>query len=66
MNNQQLIDFLNKIRQNIESFSLTVSKGEVDTKEASVIIKETKNNLTHLQNILKAEESLREMKASNR
>ena len=66
MNNQQLIDFLNKIRQNIESFSLTVSKGEVDTKEASVIIKETKNNLAHLQNILRAEESLREMKASNR
>ena len=66
MNNQQLIDFLNKIRQNIESFSLTVSKGEVDTKEASLIIKETKNNLTHLQNIVRAEESLREMKASNR
>jgi hypothetical protein len=66
MNNQQLIEFLNKIRQNIESFSLTVSKGEVDTKEASLIIKETKNNLTHLQNIVRAEESLREMKASNR
>ena len=66
MNNQQLIEFLNKIRQNIESFSLTVSKGEVDTKEASLIIKETKNNLIHLQNIVKAEESLREMKASNR
>ena len=66
MNNQQLIEFLNKIRQNIESFSLTVSKGDVDTKEASLIIKETKNNLIHLQNIVKAEESLREMKASNR
>ena len=66
MNNQQLIEFLNKIRQNIESFSLTVSKGDVDTKEASLIIKETKNNLTHLQNIVRAEESLREMKASNR
>jgi hypothetical protein len=66
MNNQQLTDFLNKIRQNIESLTLIVSKGEVDTKEASLIIKETKNNLTHLQNILRAEESLREMKASTR
>jgi hypothetical protein len=66
MNNQQLTDFLNKIRQNIESLTLIVSKGEVDTKEASLIIKETKNNLTHLQNILRAEESLREMKVSSR
>ena len=66
MNNQQLTDFLNKIRQNIESLTLIVSKGEVDTKEASIIIKETKNNLTHLQNILRAEESLREMKVSSR
>ena len=66
MNQQQLTDFLNKIRQNIESLTLIVSKGEVDTKEASLIIKETKNNLTHLQNILRAEESLREMKASTR
>ena len=66
MNQQQLTDFLNKIRQNIESLTLIVSKGEVDTKEASLIIKETKNNLTHLQNILRAEESLREMKASSR
>ena len=66
MNQQQLTDFLNKIRQNIESLTLIVSKGEVDTKEASLIIKETKNNLTHLQNILRAEESLREMKVSSR
>ena len=64
--NNQLIDFLNKIRKNIESFNTTICKSEIDAKEALEIIKETKNNLTHLQNILRAEESLRESKTSNR
>jgi hypothetical protein len=66
MNNQQLTDFLNKTRGTIDSLAVVLSKNEIDTKEASLIIKETKNNLTHLQNILRAEESLREMKASSR
>jgi hypothetical protein len=64
--NQQLTDFLNKTRGTIDSLAVVLSKNDIDTKEASLIIKETKNNLTHLQNILRAEESLREMKASTR
>ena len=66
MNNQLLIDFLNKIRNNIDVLSMAFSKTEIDTKESTVKIKETKNDLTHLHNLLKAEESLQEMRQSNR
>ena len=62
MNNQLLIDFLNKIRHNIDSLGLSFSKTEIDTKEATGKIKETKNDLMHLHNLLKAEESLQEMR----
>ena len=64
MNNNQH-DFLNKIRGTTDSLGLLLSK-ESDTKEAIEKIKEMRSCLTHLYNILKAEESLREMKQSSR
>ena len=65
MNNQQH-DFLNKIRNTTDSLALLVSNNETDTKEAIEKIKEMRSCLTHLYNILKVEESLREMKQSSR
>ena len=54
-NNYALIhDFVNKIRQTI------------DLKESFVKIRQTKNDLTHIYNLLKIEESLQEIDASNR
>jgi hypothetical protein len=66
-NNYALIhDFVNKIRQTIDSLSLEVSKSPVDVKESFVKIRQTKNDLTHIYNLLKIEESLQQIDASNR
>ena len=66
MNNQLLNDFIQKIRQNIDSLYLEINKTPVDTKEALQKIRQTKNDLTHMYNLLKIEESIQEINASSR
>jgi hypothetical protein len=66
MNNQLLTDFVNRIRVNVECLSLEVSKNTVDTKETFDKIKQTKNDLTHLYNLIKIEENIQQTHASNR
>jgi hypothetical protein len=66
MNNQLLNDFVTRIRVNVESLSLEVSRNTVDTKETFHKIKQTKNDLTHLYNLIKIEENIQENNASNR
>ena len=66
MNNNLIQDFISKIRQNIESLSLELNKTPIDTKETLNKIKQTKNDLTHVYNLLKIEENIQETNASNR
>ena len=66
MNNQLLNDFIQKIRQNIDSLYLEINKTPIDTKEPLNKIKQTKNDLTHLYNLIKIEENIQENNASNR
>ena len=66
MNNQLLTDFVNRIRVNVECLSLEVSRTTVDTKETFDKIKQTKNDLTHLYNLIKIEENIQQTNASNR
>ena len=66
MNNQLLNDFVTRIRVNVESLSLEVSRNTVDTKETFDKIKQTKNDLTHLYNLIKIEENIQQTHASNR
>ena len=66
MNNQLLNDFVTRIRVNVESLSLEVSRNTVDTKETFHKIKQMKNDLTHLYNLIKIEENIQENNASNR
>ena len=66
MNNQLLNDFVTRIRVNVESLSLEVSKNTIDTKETFDKIKQTKNDLTHLYNLIKIEENIQQTHASNR
>jgi hypothetical protein len=66
MNNQLLTDFVNRIRVNVECLSLEVSRTTVDTKETFDKIKQTKNDLTHLYNLIKIEENIQQTHASNR
>ena len=66
MNNNLIQDFISKIRQNIESLSLEINKTPIDTKETLNKIKQTKNDLTHLYNLIKIEENIQENNASNR
>jgi phosphoglycerate-specific signal transduction histidine kinase len=66
MNNNLIQDFISKIRQNIESLSLEINKTPIDTKETLNKIKQTKNDLTHVYNLLKIEENIQETNASNR
>ena len=66
MNNQLLNDFVTRIRVNVESLSLEVSRNTVDTKETFHKIKQTKNDLTHLYNLIKIEENIQQTQASNR
>ena len=66
MNNQLLNDFITRIRVNVESLSLEISRNNIDTKEAFQKIRQTKSDLTHMYNLLKIEESIQETQASNR
>ena len=66
MNNQLLNDFVTRIRVNVESLSLEVSRNTIDTKETFDKIKQTKNDLTHLYNLIKIEENIQQTNASNR
>ena len=66
MNNQLLNDFATRIRVNVETLSLEVSRNTVDTKETFDKIKQTKNDLTHLYNLIKIEENIQQTQASNR
>ena len=66
MNNQLLNDFIQKIRQNIDSLYLEINKTTIDTKESLNKIKQTKNDLTHLYNLIKIEENIQQTQASNR
>ena len=66
MNNQLLNDFVTRIRVNVESLSLEVSRNTIDTKETFNKIKQTKNDLTHLYNLIKIEENIQQTQALNR
>ena len=66
MNNQLLNDFVTRIRVNVETLSLEVSRNKIDTKETFDKIKQTKNDLTHLYNLIKIEENIQQTQASNR
>ena len=66
MNNQLLNDFVTRIRVNVETLSLEVSRNTIDTKESLNKIKQTKNDLTHLYNLIKIEENIQENNASIR
>ena len=66
MNTQLLNDFVTRIRVNVESLSLEISRNNIDTKETFNKIKQTKNDLTHLYNLIKIEENIQETQASNR
>ena len=56
MNNQLLNDFVTRIRVNIETLSLEVSRNTIDTKQTFDTIIQMKNDLTHLYNLIKIEE----------
>ena len=60
MNTQLIQSFVNKIKQQSSDLEREVTSSTVNTKEAIINIKEMKNNLTHLYNILRIEESLEE------
>ena len=66
MNNQLLNDFVTRIRVNVETLSLEVSRNTIDTKETFNTIKQTKNDLTHLYNLIKIEENIQQTNASTR
>ena len=51
MNNQLLNDFIQKIRQNIDSLYLEINKTPIDTKETTQKLRQTKNDLTHMFSI---------------
>ena len=58
MNTQLIQSFVNKLKQQSIVLEREVTSSTVNTKDAIVKNKEMKNNLTHLYNILKIEESL--------
>ena len=66
MNTQLLNDFVRRIRVNVESLSLEISRNNIDTKETFNKIKQTKNDLTHLYNLIKIEENIQESQVLNR
>jgi hypothetical protein len=66
MNTQLLNDFVTRIRVNVESLSLEISRNNIDTKETFNKIKQTKNDLTHLYNLIKIEENIQETQVLNR
>ena len=66
MNNQLLNDFVTRIRVNVETLSLEISRNTIDTKETFEKIKQMKTDLTHLYNLIKIEENIQQTNASNR
>ena len=58
MNHQLLQSFMNKIKQESIELEREVTSSTVNTKEAMTKIKDIRNNLSHLFNLLKIEESL--------
>jgi len=56
MSNHLLIkDFTNKIRPAVETLTLEINKPQIDTKECFEKIKQIKNSITHLTNLLRIE-----------
>ena len=65
MNNHLLIkDFSNKLRPAVEVLSLKINKSQVGVKECLQEIKEIRNDITHLSNLLKIEMILQNEKSS--
>ena len=65
MNNHLLIkDFSNKLRPAVEVLSLEINKSQVDVKECLQKIKEIRNDITHLSNLLKIEMVLQNEKSA--
>ena len=65
MNNHILIkDFSNKLRPAVEVLSLEINKSQVDVKECLQKIKEIRNDITHLSNLLKIEMVLQNEKSA--
>ncbi len=60
MNHQLLQSFMNKIKQESINLEREITGSTVNTKDAIVKIKEMKNDLTHLYNLLRIEESLQQ------
>ena len=66
MYNQLINDFVTRLRVNVETLSLEVSRSKIDTKETFDKIKQMKTDLTHVYNLIKIEENLQETNASAR
>ena len=64
MNNILIKDFSNKLRPAVEVLSLEINKPNIDTKECLQKIKEIRNDITHLSNLLKIEMILQNEKSS--
>ena len=64
MNNQMILDFLMKIRQNIDVLIQTVSQQNNSSEEALKTIRDTRIDMTHIYNIFKAEGQILGMKNS--
>ena len=59
-----ILDFLLKIRQNIDVLIQTVQQTNHSSEEAIKIIRDTRIDMTHLYNLLKAEGQLLGLKNS--
>ena len=64
MNNILIKDFSNKLRPGVEVLSLEINKSQVDVKECLQKIKEIRNDITHLCNLLKIELVLQNEKST--
>jgi hypothetical protein len=49
-----------------DSLSLEINRTPIDTKEAFQKIRQTKNDLTHIFNLIKIEENIQESQVLNR
>jgi len=64
MNNQMILDFLLKIRQNIDVLIQTMQQPNNSSEEAIKTIRDTRIDMTHLYNLFKAEGQLLGLKNS--
>jgi hypothetical protein len=64
MNNILIKDFSNKLRPAVDVLSLEINKSQVDVKECLQKIKEIRNDITHLCNLLKIELVLQNEKST--